>query len=1162
MPPKVSIIFGEPKKKDAFGGKGHELSARALADGIRQIADKPAEDPDGRPYQDLGGAIGLEGAWGSGKSTVIDIAREECLKDSFLVFTFDLWRHQSDDFRRSLLEEFLLYVERLIKAGKLDAGVIDVEAKQNEVRNRTTVTTKTDQRRFTFLGIAFILSLPLLPLIYTWLSPISPLYKMISTWTRDDRIALVLGAAAVTLAVFAAASFWASRKVDKKEKFGSPRWFTAGASRLFNITRQEEVSDETKTIRDEDPTTVEFRRVFEGILKPVQDAGPRVVFVLDNIDRLPAEDVRRVWADLRALNSKGNAEKNASVIAVIPYDRDHVSQAFPPIKVKVQAPRPTIIIVPSDDDAAKAAREFSANDRKSVDEYPVGSDVFEKTFDRIVKVSAPLASDWKAYLLKCMSEAFEPDHNHDTEKLFRLLKYRLELEGVQPTPRRIISYINDIGGLWVQWFDSGISLPTIALYVLHRGDFDRDPDKLSHRDPVNIRFQRIVDDPEYARNLAALAFNVEPAKANQVRLGQPIAMALVNTSGPGDLQALAEADGFNELFPDELRLRLDEWAADSPESISQAAMNVAEAEPPLENQAMIWGIFSDIIGQVQGLTYDLVDDVPGLFKIVEKQAPAGVSAARLRAKFEHVDKDADPKPEAWSSGSGWISVMRQLCAAIEVSEGGAAAAAFWSTTPPSTEPGFIIGAANAWHRAQFQDFAELDLGSDMQTLSKALLEQAAKNPAGYRPAMEVLHRLVDEFAPEHLAEVANLLKAGEPAEGLGPLFGVPQLFLPGHVHEVISALDPVTSTGELAANAWAFNFNNAYADSASALFLSVLSSEGAALPEPRGSDNIEILQWNNLLLLDASGLNTEIVASMAEQVAACGVVSIWIDYSLDRGSSGGLVQAVLIELLKTRVLYIGDAVAISRRFDDLTTMLGSGGVSTLLGHLRSEEIAAQYTDAELTNVPSEMIAALGDLPRNAHARDILGRVSDLLDDLPKAVWEKALSNPSSQELRLLFALNGIGARHIRSDDFVDAVAANAVSVLAGTFDPASMAKDWSVVLDAVHPDSVERLRLTIQDLFHSAVIAPKGPESFVIHFGPIGLKLKFSGGEEMADKALIQFYQKLLNSSSSVAAEYLRASAPEIQRCLKKASKSAKKEYEVAVKAAEALAEDNGKAAD
>ena len=166
----AEIIFGEPTNVDGFEGGGHAKSAGALVDGITRIANKPDRDENGRQNQHLGGAIGLEGAWGSGKSTVIEIA-EKSLGPKFHVFTFDLWRHQSDDFRRSLLEEFLDYLKRLSENPSLKIDKVNIAKEQKAVRNRQTITTTTSKRRYTFSGVLAILALPLLSLLYAWAQP-------------------------------------------------------------------------------------------------------------------------------------------------------------------------------------------------------------------------------------------------------------------------------------------------------------------------------------------------------------------------------------------------------------------------------------------------------------------------------------------------------------------------------------------------------------------------------------------------------------------------------------------------------------------------------------------------------------------------------------------------------------------------------------------------------------------------------------------------------------------------------------------------------------------------------------------------------------------------------------------------------------------------------
>ena len=92
-------INDDPSDEDGFSGHGHTRTAQALKQELLQLSN---ED----------GAIGLEGDWGSGKSTVIRLAEDLISKDSshdheFLFFEFDLWIHQTDDFKRAFLISFL-----------------------------------------------------------------------------------------------------------------------------------------------------------------------------------------------------------------------------------------------------------------------------------------------------------------------------------------------------------------------------------------------------------------------------------------------------------------------------------------------------------------------------------------------------------------------------------------------------------------------------------------------------------------------------------------------------------------------------------------------------------------------------------------------------------------------------------------------------------------------------------------------------------------------------------------------------------------------------------------------------------------------------------------------------------------------------------------------
>lgn len=85
----TKIISDVPEDKDYFGP--HNKVALALAELVCS--------------EQGGKSIGLEGSWGSGKTTVVNLLRAELSKSSdFSIVPFDAWAHESDPLRRTFLE--------------------------------------------------------------------------------------------------------------------------------------------------------------------------------------------------------------------------------------------------------------------------------------------------------------------------------------------------------------------------------------------------------------------------------------------------------------------------------------------------------------------------------------------------------------------------------------------------------------------------------------------------------------------------------------------------------------------------------------------------------------------------------------------------------------------------------------------------------------------------------------------------------------------------------------------------------------------------------------------------------------------------------------------------------------------------------------------------
>ncbi len=93
--PKVRLLDDAPAAKDAFGS--HERLATALA---AILTDEPG-----------GKAIALEGGWGSGKSTVVNLLKSS-LSDNpgHSLLVFDAWAHEGDPLRRTFLENLIQHL--------------------------------------------------------------------------------------------------------------------------------------------------------------------------------------------------------------------------------------------------------------------------------------------------------------------------------------------------------------------------------------------------------------------------------------------------------------------------------------------------------------------------------------------------------------------------------------------------------------------------------------------------------------------------------------------------------------------------------------------------------------------------------------------------------------------------------------------------------------------------------------------------------------------------------------------------------------------------------------------------------------------------------------------------------------------------------------------
>ena len=93
---KYTFIKNQPLGEDLFSNKSQDKIASV-------ISDKIIKEPDFK-------IIGIDGEWGSGKSNLVKLI-EKKLEMSHKFFVYDVWGHQEDEQRKSILIELTEFIK-------------------------------------------------------------------------------------------------------------------------------------------------------------------------------------------------------------------------------------------------------------------------------------------------------------------------------------------------------------------------------------------------------------------------------------------------------------------------------------------------------------------------------------------------------------------------------------------------------------------------------------------------------------------------------------------------------------------------------------------------------------------------------------------------------------------------------------------------------------------------------------------------------------------------------------------------------------------------------------------------------------------------------------------------------------------------------------------
>jgi hypothetical protein len=494
---KLSFISDEPSSEDRFG------SHTAIVDAIiSAIAD-----------QSNIRLIGLLGRWGTGKSTIVSQLSKtlgERHKDKYVVFAYDVWAHQGDPARRSILEEL---IERLVTLKltneKKWQNMLSAISGSTESSSTTTTT-----RLSAWGKVSFVLLL-LLPLFLAFTD--GDTLRLIfndhpNGVSRALVIALMVYGILLSGKLFAA--YVSSMNFGLLKNKNQPLHkrlggvWSSGEDLLSIVLTRNFPASASTTLRKSQPTAIEFRRYLRDV---VESQKPRrVVFVIDNLDRIDPEEALNLWSIMVGMVADEAHRMDAAIapIVILPFD---------PVALERIVPRGKL-------------------------EGHSASDLIEKSFDVTFEVPPPVLSNWRSYFAEQYEQCGLSSAANDAtfEQYWTVHNFETCIGTGRVTPRKINRFLNRVISLSQQQVEE--FQPSIVSYYI-ANETKIQADCLAFLKSNSPGFDSTN---AWQRKVAAIAFGTTEADAAQVVLGDELSDAL-SQRDLSAFESLMNVAGFTDV---------------------------------------------------------------------------------------------------------------------------------------------------------------------------------------------------------------------------------------------------------------------------------------------------------------------------------------------------------------------------------------------------------------------------------------------------------------------------------------------------------------------------------------------------------------------------------------------------------------------------------------
>lgn len=502
------FIQNRPNGLDKFDGASQTKLAKAIA---QQIVKNDALSKESA----LPKIIGIQGEWGAGKTNLVKLLEKE-LSEKYYFFEYDAWGHQEDLQRRSILE---LLTSKLIGDGFL-SGSSTIKIKGGGEKNVSWAEklkyllarkTETVTEKYPKIsnGMAAAALVAVLTPVFTYISYV---IKPTSSNCLQTILSIIISALPIIIGLIV----WLCAYL-KDHKYGLSYLLA-----IYNDKVENDVCYET--LSEDEPTVTEFKTWMKDISDYIENnKKPRLVLVFDNMDRLPTEKVKELWASIHTFFADDGFE---NIWAIIPFDKKHLACAFGN----------------EDSDEAKDLTNL----------------FISKTFPVIYRVAPPVITDYRNLFNKLFIEAFgntEEDSREIINRLCRIVKPEANV-------RDIIMFINAIVAL-KQERANDVSLINLAIFVLFQDKILENPNKqiLSGEYLKNIS-SLIDNDMQMQREIAALAYGVDVELARQIPLTKYIENCISGTDGY-DINEYAESNISFDAVLEDIAINRDDIPIDN-----------------------------------------------------------------------------------------------------------------------------------------------------------------------------------------------------------------------------------------------------------------------------------------------------------------------------------------------------------------------------------------------------------------------------------------------------------------------------------------------------------------------------------------------------------------------------------------------------------------------